>query len=275
MFHTLGIVKNTIGVGEEEPELRIESEKEVAQNCHHIIATTESEKEYLRQYYGVSSQKVGVIPCGVNLDLFRPVDKETARQRLGFTDEKIILFIGRIDPLKGIEQLLRAMPYLQNGHKPRLVIIGGDENSQHEIERLRGLCCDLQLLDSVTFQGLIQQEELPYFYGAADACVVPSYYESFGLVALESLACGTPVIANDVGVLKNIILQGETGYVIPGNSPRLFADKISLVLSGESSDAGSALGIRESVSRFGWSNIADAIIDECRMVLADYFALVS
>ena len=273
VFHTLGAIKNTTGVGKDEPELRIETERDLARNCHHIIATTEKEKECLTLHYGASPQRISVIPCGVNLELFQPVDKETASQQLGFVGDKLILFVGRIEPLKGIGQLLKAMPYLRNGQRPRLVIIGGDKNSQYEMNRLQQLSRNLRLQDSVTFLGLIRQEELPYFYSAADVCVVPSYYESFGLVALESLACGTPVVATDVGDLKSIIRQGETGYVVIGDSPRHLADKIALLLSRPSPDTKSVLSIRASVSRFSWTNIAEAIIRECRLVLANYFLL--
>ncbi len=268
MFHTLGAVKNTIGIGEDEPQLRIETERDLAQNCHHIIASTEKEKEELIRHYGASPERISVIPCGVNLELFQPVDKEMAKQQLGFADDKIILFVGRIEPLKGIEQLLKAMPYLPNIQGLRLVLIGGDEHSQYEMERLQELSHNLHIQGSVTFMGLIKQEQMPYFYSAADACVVPSYYESFGLVALESLACGTPVVATDVGALKSIIRQGKTGYVVIDNTPHRLADKIALLLSRPSPE--SALSIRASVGRFSWSNIAEAITREFRLVLANY-----
>ncbi|MFC2002577.1 glycosyltransferase [Chloroflexota bacterium] len=273
MFHTLGAVKNAVGIGEEEPELRIETEKQLAINCHHIIATTKKEKEVFIRH-GVSPDRVSVIPCGVNLDVFQPMDREVAKQELGFGGEKVVLFVGRIEPLKGIDQLLRAMTYLENGQRPRLVIIGGDEHSQYEMEGLRGLSRDLQIDDWVTFLGLIEQEKLPRFYSAADACVVPSYYESFGLVALEAIACGTPVVATNVGGFRSIIRQGETGYVVEGNNPRRLADKLALLLSKSGTDRKDVLSIRASVTRFSWSNIAQAVIKQCSQVLANYFAPV-
>ncbi len=272
MFHTLGAVKNAIGIGEDEPELRVETEKDLVRNCHRIMAATETEKEELVGHYGASPQRISVVPCGVNLELFQPMDKEMAKQRLGFNDDKLILFVGRIEPLKGIHRLLGAMTRLQNGRRPRLVIIGGDKHSQYEMKRLQRLSRALHIQDSVTFLGLIKQEELPYFYSAANACVVPSYYESFGLVALESLACGTPVVATNVGGLKSVIQQGETGYVVIDNTPRRLADKIALLLSRPGPDAKSAFSIRASVARFSWPNIAQAIIKECRLVLAGYSA---
>ncbi len=275
MFHTLGAVKNTIGVGDDEPELRIETERGLAQNCHHIIAPTEKEKEELIRHYGALPERIGVVPCGVNLEQFKPVSKESARQYLGLGNDKIILFVGRIDPLKGIDKLIKAIPYLQNIRGLRLVVIGGGEHSRREIEQLQKLACNLNIQDSVTFLGLIKHEQLPYFYSAADACVIPSYYESFGLVALESLACGTPVVATDVGNLKSIIRQGETGYVVIDNAPHHLADKIALLLSRPSTDTKSTRSIRASVSRFSWSNIAEAIIRQCQLVLANYLAPVS
>ncbi len=275
MFHTLGAVKNAIGIGEEEPELRIETEKDLAKSCHHIIVATEKEKENLILHYSASPEKIGVVPCGVNLELFQPVDKGTAKRQLGFDDNKIILFVGRIDPLKGIDRLIKAMPYLQDTQGLRLVIIGGDEHSQHEIKKLLKLSRVLHIQDSVTFPGLIKHGQLPYFYSAADACVVPSYYESFGLVALESLACGTPVVATDVGDLKSIIRQGETGYVVTGNNPQDLADKINLLLSRPGQDANLALSIRASVERFSWPNIAEAVIRELSHVLANQLAPIA
>ena len=266
VFHTLGAVKNAIGIGEEEPELRIETEMHLTKNCHCIIATTEREKDCLIRHYGASPERISVIPCGVNLDLFQPWDKEVAKQQLGFGDGKSLLFVGRIEPLKGIDRLLQAMTYLQNGHGLRAVIIGGDGNSCDEVERLQRLSRELHIEDSVTFLGMIKHEKLPCFYSAATACVIPSYYESFGLVALESIACGTPVVATNVGDLKSIIHQGETGYVVMDDTPRSLADKIALLLS--SPDARSAPSIRASVTRFSWSNIAQQIINE---VLASYF----
>lgn len=270
MFHTLGAIKNSIGIGEDEPELRIETERDLAQHCQHIIASTEQEKGELMLHYGASPQSISVVPCGVNLELFHPMDKEMARQKLGFTDDKLILFVGRIEPLKGIEQLFKAMPYLPDNQRARLVIVGGDEYSHDEMESLQELSRQLEIQDSITFSGLIKHEQTPYFYSAADVCVVPSYYESFGLTALESLACGTPVVATDVGAFKSVIRQGETGYVIKDNTPFRMANKIALLLARPSPDTESALSIRASVSQFSWPNIAEAIVREFGLVLAQF-----
>ncbi len=272
MFHTLGAVKNTVGFGEDEPELRVETEKELARSGHRIIAPTEKEKEELVQRYGSSPENISVVPCGVNLELFQPLDKKMAREGLGLDDDNIILFVGRIEPLKGIEQLLKAMTYLKNDRCPRLAIVGGDESSQSHVEKLKELSRELGIEDSVTFFGPIKQERLSYFYSAADVCVISSYYESFGLVALESLACGTPVVTNDVGDSRNIIRQGETGYVITDNEPRHLAEKMDLLLSGPGLDKESVLKIRASVGEFAWSHIAEAITGEFRKVMDSHLA---
>jgi len=270
MFHTVGAAKNAIAVGEHEPELRLEAEKELVKDCHRIIASTAQEKEDLTYYYSCP-ETVSIIPCGVNLDIFRPIDKARALRHLGLTGEEIILFVGRIDPLKGIKNLLIAMSYLKR-RRLRLVIIGGDEQSQPEVQKLKGLARELQIQDSVTFHGLVKQEILPYFYSAADLCVIPSYYESFGMVALESLACGTPVVAAKVGCLESVIQQGQTGYVVMDNAPRRLADKVALFLTQPDERRTSPDTIRASITRFSWSNIADAIIGEYRAVMRDYLA---
>ena len=274
MFHTLGAVKNTIGVGEDEPELRIRAERELAKDCHRIIAATEKEKEDLIRYYDASPERIRVIPCGVNLDLFQPVDKGLARRQLGFDDDSIILFVGRIDPLKGIDRLLMAMTYLEKRQGLRLVVVGGDDDSEAEVERLQRLSQKLNIQDSVTFAGLVRQEELPSYYSAAHVCVLPSYYESFGLVALESLACGTPVVAAGVGGIDSVVRQGETGYVVKDNAPLRLADRIAALLSRPDGGAQSASSARASVLRFGWPNIAEAMIEEYNLLLGSYVAHV-
>ena len=274
MFHTLGAIKNSIGIGEEEPELRVETERELIRDCHRVIASTEREKEELLHYCSALPEKIGVVPCGVNLELFQPIDQRLARQELGWRDDKVVLFVGRIDPLKGIDRLLEAVACLPDTRGLRLMIIGGDEQSESEIERLHQLARALGIQDLVTFLGLIKHERMPYFYSAADVCVVPSYYESFGLVTLESLACGTPVVATDVGDLKKIIRPGETGYVVANASPAQLANKISLILARPVRDTSSIQSIRASVARFSWSNIALAIARECHRVLAGYLTPV-
>lgn len=275
MFHTLGAVKNAVKAeahvtaGDDEPELRVKMERSVVQKCHRIIASTRQEREAITEYYGAEPEKIGVIPCGVNLDQFRALDRARARQHLGFDRDRIILCVGRIDPLKGVDKLIKALPYLRETGL-RLIVVGGGEDSRREVEQLRGLARALEADDAVAFVGPVKHEQLIYYYNAADICVVPSYYESFGLVALESLACGTPVVATDVGNHRSVIRQGETGYVVKDNSPRRLAEKIALLLAGPGSDERSASSIRASVSGFSWSNAAEAFVRECQQVLGNH-----
>jgi D-inositol-3-phosphate glycosyltransferase len=275
MYHTLGLVKNALGIGEGEPELRIVSERETIRDCQRIIVATGQEKEDLIHYYQANPEKIGVVPCGVNMELFQPLDKVDARRKLGLTEEKILLFVGRIDPLKGIDKLIKTIPLLTNQGKIKLVVVGGDENSRAELKELKKLANELNVSNLIDFRGLIKQEQLPYFYSAADVCVVPSYYESFGLVPLESLACGTPVVATDVGGLKHIIRPDENGYIIKDNSPENLANVIAFVLNDLSSDNETRMTIRASVSRWNWASIAEKVAAELQTTLDKQLAPVA
>lgn len=266
-FHTLGAIKNAIGIGHDESKLRINAENELVKDCDRIIASTEKGKEDLISYYDAAPETIRIIPCGVNLDLFQPITREIARGQLGLNGNRIVLFVGRIVPIKGIDNLLKAMAYLETKKRTHLVIIGGDEHSRAEMQKLKNLSQSLKIDESVTFLGLVKQEMLPFFYSAADLCVVPSYYESFGLVVLESLACGTPVVATRVGGAENVIQDGETGYVVIDNDPRCLADKIALLLSASDRKAELVGPVRASVTKYSWSNITEAILAEYRGVL--------
>jgi D-inositol-3-phosphate glycosyltransferase len=269
-FHTLGAVKNAVGIGEGEPELRINAERGLVKDCHHIIASTERGKEDLITYYDAAPEAISIIPCGVNLDLFRPIQREFARCHLGLNGESIIVFVGRIIPLKGIDNMLKAMAHLERKQGIKLVVIGGDDHSRAEMQRLKNLSRTLRIDESVIFLGSVKQETLPFFYSAADLCVVPSYYESFGLVVLESLACGTPVVATKVGCAESVIRYGETGYVVTDNDPCRLADKISRLLSTPNGKPDFVHSVRASVAKYSWSNISEAILEEYRSVLRNF-----
>lgn len=270
MFHTLGAAKNSIGIGEDEPELRIESEREVVNNCERIIAATDREREELIEHYGASPQKIAIIPCGVNLGLFKPVDKETARKELSLDHEKVILLVGRIEPLKGLGQMFRALTHITGKEAPRLMIVGGDEHSQGEVQALQGMARELHIEDQVTFVGSVPQERLPLFYSAADVCVMPSYYESFGMVALESLACGTPIVATDVGGMRHIVRRAEAGRIVRDNSPHHLASSISELLSQREEQEQHVEMRRAMMAEFSWPNIADMMLQEYDRILKDY-----
>jgi D-inositol-3-phosphate glycosyltransferase len=268
MFHTLGAVKNRTGVGERESEVRISTETTLARVCHRILAPTEREKAHLIRYYLAEENRVGVVPCGVNLDLFRPMDKAAARRRLGLNPEgSVILYVGRFDPLKGINRLFSAMTHLKHRKNLHLVVVGGDGDQSPEFQRLQRVSSDLKILEAVTFVGRVHQESLPPYYSAADILVVPSYYESFGLVGLESLACGTPVVSTRVGVLEDILKQNNIGHLVENASPRSLANGIEKILSALPDARLPGNRIRASVQRFHWPAVASAIVDEYRRIL--------
>ena len=274
-FHTLGAVKNSTGIGEDESELRIESEREVVRSCDRIIATTERERNNLIQYYDAPPGIITVIPCGVNLRLFQHMDNEEARRALGFDHQKIVLFVGRIDPLKGIDQLLKSLQHVSCDAPPDLLVVGGDHYNKDELQALKLLAGQLHIEGKVRFLGAVDQDKLPVFYNAADICVIPSYYESFGMVALEALACGTPVISTNVGDIAQIIARDGAGYVIDNNSPRLIGDTISRLLANNGKEA-LKIKTRRSIARnYSWSTIADKILEEYDALIAGYSSRVN
>ncbi len=271
MFHTLGRVKNETGVGEKEPELRIITENQLIKSCDRIIATTERGKRELIRAYGAQSEIIGVVPCGVNLKLFRPLDKYNMRNQLGLDpDETILLYVGRFTALKGLDRLLTAMTFLKNNRKIRLVIVGGDGLGTPESIRLQHSSKALGLDEKITFVGRIEHEDLPPYYSAADLLVVPSHHESFGLVALESLACGTPVIATKVGAMEMIIQESKTGCIVDDATPYRLAEKLKATLLDLQHNFASTQAVRNTVVRFGWSNVANAMMTEYRAVLTNY-----
>ena len=268
MFHTLGAVKNSKGIGRLESDQRISAEKELANICHRILAPTDIEKEHLIQYYKVAPDRIGVVPCGVNLDLFHPMDKKGARRQLGLAPEdSVLLFVGRFDPLKGIDRLLSTMTHLKHRKNLRLVIIGGDGDQSPEFQRLQAVSSELGIQNAVSFVGRVDQKDLPPYYSAADILVVPSYYESFGLVGLESLACGTPVVSTKVGVLEDILKQNNTGHLVENATPRSLAEGIEKILSIVSKTRLQDEKIRSAVLRFQWPTVASAITDEYHRIL--------
>ncbi len=268
MFHTLGAVKNGTGVGEPESEFRIATERELANACHRVFVPTQREKRNLMIHYGISGERIGVVPCGVNLDLFQPMEKASARRRLGLDpDAAILLYVGRFDPLKGIEGLLSAMIDLKHRKRLRLILVGGDGLNSPEFQRLKELSRAMGVEEAVSFAGRIDQKDLPPYYCAADALIVPSHYESFGLVGLESLACGTPVISTRVGFLADMLKENRIGWLVDNGSPKSLADGIDALVATLESRETTADVIRSAVLGFRWSSVASAIVEEYRRLL--------
>lgn len=280
MFHTLGHMKNRVALRPEEVEsdLRIAVETDVVCQADALIAATPAEKAQLMWLYGADPERITIIPPGVDVTHFHPLPRVEARARIGvLPDDAMLLFVGRIDPLKGVDTLLQAVARIvaqSPDGLPRLclVIIGGNlgpggATENEEMARLLALRQELGIGDVVTFLGAKDQDTLPNYYAAADIVIVPSHYESFGLVALEAMACGTPVIASEVGGLAYLVKNGQTGFHVPYRDPQALADKIMLLLSDPELRrrlGGQAVAYAQS---YAWPYIADQIIDVYRRLL--------
>lgn len=261
MFHTLGDVKNRARSSEHEPERRIAAERRIACSADRVICATEHERNLLMRLYGAEPERTAVIPCGVDVQRFRPLDRRCCRARLGLGPEPLVLYAGRVEPLKGIDILVDAMALLQQPDA-RLLVVGGDSEAAAEIERLRAQAASLGIVSRVTFVGAVDQSLLPLYYSAADICVVPSYYESFGLVAVEAMACGVPVVASHVGGLATTVRDAETGYLIPWRCPAPFAERIELLLENDELRGNIGRAAHEAMQRFSWPKVTAALAAE-------------
>jgi D-inositol-3-phosphate glycosyltransferase len=274
MFHTLGVMKTRLG-GTTEDSQRIESERSLLASADRIVAATPAERMQLQWLYQADLQKVVVIPPGVDLAVFHPIPQAKAKERIGLSDEgQMILYVGRIERLKGIETLLRASALLQERGVltppcPCVAVIGGDpENPQEEMSFLQELRTSLNIQNVVQFLGRRPQEELAFYYSAAQVVVMPSQYESFGMVALEAMACGSPVVASGVGGLLYLVRDGKTGFHIPDSDPKALAEKLQLLLSNE--PLRRELGRQAaSVARgYSWDKITEQVLTLYESVLA-------
>ncbi|HEY5983405.1 MAG TPA: glycosyltransferase [Anaerolineales bacterium] len=241
MFHTLGEMKNRVAQSDEEREgpERIRAEKRLVDQVDRIVVSTLAEQTQLRFLYKADERKLEIIPPGVDIAHFYPIPADEAKAFVGLKpDDRMVLFVGRIERLKGLETLIRAMSRLKLGGEGRpvhLAIIGGEPDASpdeitSEMRRLQQLCDELGLDQTVLFLGKRAQDTLQYYYSAAEVVVLPSHYESFGLVALEAMACGTPVIASDVGGLSFLVQDGETGFTVPDGDVEFLLARLSMLL---------------------------------------------
>ncbi|MBK8901186.1 MAG: glycosyltransferase [Anaerolineaceae bacterium] len=271
MFHTLGHMKNQIAQSDSQraSQARLTGEYQVMTLADKLIAATPAEESQLIELYNANPGKIAIIPPGVDLERFQPIPKEVAKKRVGIPcGDTNILFAGRIEPLKGIDTMLRAMALIQQRrpdvlHNACMAIIGGDpwaDDLDDEMARLQQLRADLDIHDLVTFLGAKDQDLLPNYYAAAEMVVMPSHYESFGMVALEAMAMGTPVIASEVGGLAHLVKHGVTGYHVPSRDPEALAARIYELLANK--DCRQVLGqqAREYARRYDWANIVDRMM---------------
>ena len=272
MFHTLGEMKNRVARSESERAGvdRLKGERQVLRRADRIIAATIAEITQLRFLYRAESRKLVIVPPGVDTSHFYPIPADEAKQYLGLKPEnRMVLFVGRIEPLKGLDTLIQAMSCLdsQEIHRPvHLAIIGGEpdvipEDMSQEMTRLQKLCDDLCMGGMVVFLGKRGQDTLPYYYSAAEVVVMPSLYESFGMVALEAMACGTPVIASEVGGLGYLVQNDVTGYTIPDSDPAELCEKLASLLGDANLRESMGQRAAEYALDYAWEKIATRIVE--------------
>jgi D-inositol-3-phosphate glycosyltransferase len=264
MFHTLGRLKNSVAhaPAEVEPPLRIAEESRVVGAADRIVAANSVERAHLVWYYGAAAERVAVIPCGVDTELFQPMAPAVAKDLLELGPEPLLLYVGRLQPIKGLETLFQAMTRLPE--ETSLLIIGGDQDEPENGHgaRLRAMVSSLGLDRRVRFLGAQPQRRLRLFYAAAEATVIPSYYESFGMVALEAMACGTPVVASRVGGLTTTIQDGLTGHLVPEGDPVALADRLRDILGDPRERERLGRRATEWAAEHRWPCVAEAV---CRL----------
>ena len=274
-FHTLARVKAEEAA--EEHDRRAKAEAEVIGCSDAILASSADESAQLERLYGAVPERIEIVPPGVDHHLFTPGDQRAARAELGLGDEPVLLFVGRIQPLKGADVAVRTLAALSGPERPSgrggrtderpsdragpprpaptLLLVGGPSgvDGDAELARLHHLVAELGLQERVTFVPPQPHGRLALYYRAADVCLVPSRSESFGLVALEAAACGTPVVAAAVGGLRTLVDHGVSGFLVEGRDPVAYAAYVRRLLAD--SDLAADMSLRATVraSRYRWS----------------------
>ena len=265
MSHTLGYPKNAAArlPWEQEPSRRLQVERAVLQGSDALVAESPASKQHMVWHYDVDPANVAVIPCGVDVARFQPQDKRRARAALSLPPTApILLSVGRLQPSKGIDTLLQAAADIRRNHPDVCVLVVGggldeqDERETAELNRLRTLGHRLGL-SNVHYIKAQPQENLAQYYAAADVFVMPSHYESFGMVALEAMACGTPVVASEVGGLASTIVHGDSGLLVPSGDWRAFAQAISRLLASPRLQHAMRQAGPERARAFAWPLIVE------------------
>jgi D-inositol-3-phosphate glycosyltransferase len=267
MFHTLGDLKNRVArrAADLEPAVRLREEARVIASAERLVAASVAERAHLVRHAGADPERIAVVPCGVDTELFTPGDAEAARATLGRSGDPLILYVGRLAPIKGLETLLDAIALLaRRGRRVRLVVVGGDADEPQDGHEagLRARITTLGIGDLVSFAGPQPQETLRTHYVAADVTVLPSHYESFGMVALEAMACGSPVVASRVGGLTTTVRDGVTGFLVAEGDVNALAGRLETLLADP--DLRWRLG-REGIrwaAQHRWPCVAEAICRE-------------
>lgn len=275
-YHSLGAVKyRSIQKIPPIASTRLQVEKDCLEQSNCIVATSPQERDHMRAYVSKLGQ-IEIIPCGTDIEHFRALARASAREKLGIaTDAKVAFYIGRFDERKGIETLVRAIGRSQFRDDPRLrLIIGGGSRPGHsdgeERERIEAIIEELGLEDISSFPGRISDGDLPLYYAAADVCVVPSHYEPFGLVAIEAMASGTPVVASDVGGLQFTVASQQTGLLVPPKDDEAFATAIDSILGNpEWRDRLGSQARKRVEEKFSWEGVAEQLSELYLKILAE------
>jgi len=275
MFHTLGRMKDRIAEEEQlehqaiiplkERNIRVAVESKIMQHADILLAATPAERIQLLWLYRADRRKIHIIPPGVDTEHFSPKNRQKARQIVGIPhDKKLLLFVGRIEPLKGIHTLFDAFVLLKQNYpadaeKIILHVVGGDVQEE-AIEQLKQQSHSLNLQDIIQFVGAQPHDKLPNYYNAAEALIMPSDYESFGMVALEAMACGTPVIASQVGGLAFLIQDELTGRHVPVRDPIALANAIHTLLNAPEQREKLGQQARNVALNYAWPIITQKLI---------------
>ena len=278
-MHTMARVKNAaLAAGDSpEPAVREIGEEQVVEIADYLVANTEQEARELIELYHAKPERVRVINPGVDLEAFVPGDKSQARKSLGIAPQaKVLLFVGRIQPLKAPDVLLKAAAELIK-HNPDLrkdlvvAICGGPSGSGlEEPDALHRLAQELNISELVRFIPPTNRKELVTWFQAADLCAVPSHSESFGLVALEAQACGTPVIATRVGGLTTTVANGLSGLLVDGHNPKDWAQAINQILTDAMLATRLQQGAMAHAANFGWDRTTDELLDVYQHAVAGH-----
>jgi len=277
-MHTMARVKNmNLAEGERpEPMIRVQGETQVVAAANALIANTDAEAASLVSLYEACPDNVSVVSPGVDLYTFTAGSgRKAAREAVGLPqDAHILAFVGRIQPHKGPEVLIRAVAEMLN-HSPHLrpklitIIMGGASGSGlGEVERLKDLVSWLNISDVVRFENPVPRAQIPQWYRAADLVCVPSYSESFGLVALEAQACGTPVVATAVGGLRTAVADGISGVLVDGHDPRAWSSVLARLIQEPQRRVLLSMGAIEHASHFGWDATARGTLDIYDRIIA-------
>ncbi|HEX6506555.1 MAG TPA: glycosyltransferase [Chloroflexota bacterium] len=273
MFHTLSRLKEIhMGTPDRaDSALRYDGERCVISGSDVVVGATSEELKHIRVLYGREPARFTVIPPGVDAGLFRPLSAAESRRKLHIEAERVILFVGRLDPLKGLNTLLRSVALLPEPLRcgTRVVVVGGrDASDRSRATDYRRMASALGIGDLLDMRRSVPQTELPAYFSAADVCAVPSAYESFGTVAIESMACETPVVAFAVGGLTTTITNGVTGFLAPVAGDQAYAACLARALecSGREQMGQRA---RRAVLRFNWSATARQTLELYENAVAD------